>query len=162
MPTDTDRCRSNIGTLLQKELSLTTQLKSRLDDEYLAIEGRDTLKFEQVVAEKARLLELLSGLEQERVAIQEAAGFDAGQTGFTDCLCRYDPQRQLVPLWQALQSHAGICRQLNRRNQQLVELCSRHVREALYLLRGEDPRQDTYQADGETDSGHSSRSIARV
>lgn len=154
--------RSNIGTLLQRELELTTRLQALLADEYRAIVERDTTCFEQVIADKAGLLDRLSGLEQERATIQESAGFAAGHAGMKDCLCWCDPRQQIVPLWQALQANAAVCHRLNRRNRQLAELCSRHVREALHLLRGEEVRQDTYLADGETDHRHSSRSIARA
>lgn len=157
-----ETCRTNIGNLLQRELELTTQLQPLLADEYRSIVERDTTCFEQLIADKAGLLERLSGLEQERATIQENAGFAAGHAGMEDCLCWCDPRQQLVPHWQALQAHAAVCHRLNRKNQQLAELCSRHVREALHLLRGEELRQDTYLADGETDHRHSSRSIARA
>jgi flagellar biosynthesis/type III secretory pathway chaperone len=162
MTRNPDACRLGIGALLQKELELTEQLETLLADEYQAIAGRDTETFERLVSDKQQQLVLLARLEQERVVMLEESGFDDGHAGMTGCLQWCDPRQQLAALWQNLLSVARICHDQNRKNQQLVELCSRHAREALHLLRGEDTHQDVYQADGETDDRHSSRSLARV
>jgi len=162
MSRNPEACRLTLGTLLQQEHELIKQFGSLLADEYRVITERDMACLERVIADKARLLDLLAGLEQQRAAIQQGAGFDADLAGTTNCLCWCDPQQQMAPLWQNLQALARICQRQNRKNQQLVDLCSRHAREALHLLRGEEPRQDTYQADGETDNRHSNRSLARA
>ncbi|MGB5540416.1 MAG: flagellar protein FlgN [Gammaproteobacteria bacterium] len=162
MPVNQDACRLGISTLLQQELELAERFETLLGDEYRVIASRDIAALEQLIGDKARLLEQLAGLEQERTALLKGAGFETGHPGMTHCLRWCDPQQQITPLWQRLQSQARICDNLNRKNQQLVDLCSRHAREALHLLRGEEPGQNTYQADGESDHHHSSRSLAKA
>jgi flagellar biosynthesis/type III secretory pathway chaperone len=162
MPEQHEAYRLEIRTLLQHELDLVMQFEALLADEYRVIAERDIASLEQLLGDKARLLEQLAGLEQERTKMLEAAGFGAGNAGMTECLRHCDPQQQLSRLWGDLQSQARTCHDLNRRNQQLVDLCSRHAREVLHLLRGEEPGQNTYQADGEADHRHSSRSLAKA
>ncbi len=162
MPENQDACRLGVGALLQKELELTRQFETLLADEYRVIAERDISTLEQVIADKSRLLEQLAGHEQERTQILKCGGFKDGPAGMAECLRWCDPHQQLATLWEHLQSQARICHDLNRRNQQLVDLCSRHAREVLHLLRGEAPGQTTYQADGEADHQHSSRSLARA
>jgi flagellar biosynthesis/type III secretory pathway chaperone len=157
-----ESCRLDIGTLLQNELKLTVTFESILANEYRSIAERDIAALEQVIAEKTRLLDQLAGLEQQRRQTLEDAEFGSGHTAMVDCLRWCDPRQEITSLWQHLQSRARTCHDLNRRNQQLVELCSRHAREILYLLRGEEPDQETYQADGEADHRHSSRSLAKA
>jgi flagellar biosynthesis/type III secretory pathway chaperone len=162
MTMDPHAYRLAIGTLLQQELDLVTQFEALLADEYRVIAERDIAAFELIISDKTRRLGELARLEQERAAMQEGACFDAGHAGMTGCLTWCDPHNQLVPLWQNLLARARACHEQNRKNQLLADLCSRHARETLHLLRGEDPCQDLYQADGETDNRHGSRSLARV
>ncbi len=162
MTMDPHAYRLEIGTLLQQELDLVTQFEALLADEYRVITERDITAFERIISEKTRLLGQLAQLEQGRAALQEGACFDAGHAGMAGYLNWCDPHNQLVPLWQSLLARARACHEQNRKNQLLADLCSRYAREALHLLRGEDPCQDLYQADGETDNHHGSRSLARV
>jgi flagellar biosynthesis/type III secretory pathway chaperone len=157
-----ESCRLDIGNLLQDELKLTGEFETVLTNEYRSIAERDIAALEQIIAEKTRLLDQLAGLEEQRRQTLEDAEFGSGHTAMVDCLCWCDPQRELNSLWQQLQSRARTCHHMNRRNQQLVELCSRHAREILYLLRGEEAGQETYQADGEAEHRHSSRSLAKA
>ena len=162
MPGNKDVCRLGISTLIKKVLELTAQFETLLADEYRVVAERDIACLERIISDKSQLLEQLAGLERERADTLRIAGFAADNAGMRDCLDWCDPQQQLTRSWRRLQSQARVCHGLNRRNQQLVDLCSRHAREILHLLRGEEPGQNTYQADGEADHRHSSRSLARV
>ena len=109
MPVNQDACRLGISTLLQQELELAERFETLLGDEYRVIARRDIAALEQLIGDKARLLEQLAGLEQERTALLKGAGFETGHPGMTHCLRWCDPQQQITPLWQRLQSQARIC-----------------------------------------------------
>lgn len=157
-----DKYRFELRKLLHLEIELIRKFAGLLADEYRFISERDIAALELLLNDKNDLLEQLSGMEQERTRILEGAGFDTGHAAMPDCLHWCDPQNELATLWNDLLSQARACHELNHRNQCLVDLCSRHAREALHVLRGEESGRDTYQADGVEDHRHSSRTLARA
>ena len=157
-----DACQFSMKMLLTQETALTEQLSALLDTEYQAITGKDFTTFEQTINDKHLTIEQLELLEQERFALIESADFKAGTDSILYFLQWCDPGQIITPRWEKLLALAGKCRGLNRRNQQLIELCSRNTRETLRILRGEETQQELYQADGDTSSGHDRRSLARA
>ena len=157
-----DTCQFSMNMLLKQEAGLTRELSALLDTEYAAITGRDFTAFEQTVHEKAMTVEQLDLLEQERIAMIESAGFDPGPDGIVNFFGWCDSSNNITPHWETLLDLVGKCRDQNRRNHQLIELCSRHTRETLRILRGEEAQPDLYQPDGDTGSGHDNRSLARA
>ena len=157
-----DACQFSMSMLLKQEAALTKQLSALLDREYAAITDKDFATFEEIITEKALTVEQLDLLEQERVALIEMAGHKPDPDGFLYFLQWCDPQQNITAAWEELLALAGKCRDQNLRNHHLIELCSRHTRETLRILRGEDEQPDLYQADGDTDTGHQNRSLARA
>lgn len=157
-----EACQFSMKLLLQQQAELTRQLSAMLDREYAAVTARDFDAFEQVVQEKSLTVEQLDLLEQERIALIESAGYREQPDAMGSFLTWCDPGQTLTPQWEQLLALAGTCRDHNRRNHQLIELCSRHTRETLRILRGEEAQPELYQPDGETDSGHDNRPLARV
>ena len=157
-----EACQFSMNMLLNQETELTRQLSALLDAEFAAISGKDFTTFEENIREKANTVEQLDLLEQERIALLESASFKAGPDGMLYFLEWCDPTGNITPGWEQLLSLAGTCRDQNRRNHHLIELCSRHTRETLRVLRGEEPHADLYSADGDTDNGHENRTLARA
>jgi flagellar biosynthesis/type III secretory pathway chaperone len=157
-----ETCRHRLHTLLQQETGCMQRFGAMLGQEFSAVTTRDIEALETVIQEKLALLARLEELEQERNMLLGANGYASGLPGMQECLQWCDPQRQLTVHWTELLTMASVCREENRRNRQLVELCSQHARATLRVLRGEDPRQDTYDAEGETRSGCGQRSLARA
>ena len=119
------------------------------------------IKFDATL-QAEKVAKLHSQLERERNALLDAAGYATGTEGVEPCLRWCDPQRQLTGHWQRLLELAAECRRQLRKNRQLTELCSQHARAALHILRGEDPGQDTYGADGDASPPLGGRSLARA
>jgi flagellar biosynthesis/type III secretory pathway chaperone len=157
-----EACHFSMNMLLEQETDLTSQLSILLDTEYAAITGKDFTALEQTIKDKALTVEQLELLERERIALVESAGYKAGPDDILVFMQWCDPGKDIISRWEQLLTLARKCRDQNRRNHQLVELCSRHTRETLRILRGEGPQQDIYQADGDTDSGHDRRTLARA
>lgn len=157
-----DACQFSMKMLLNQETELTRQLSALLDAEFAAISGRNFTTFEENIREKANTVEQLDLLEQERIALLESASFKAGPDGMLYFLEWCDPTGNITPRWEQLLSLAGTCRDQNRRNHHLVELCSKNTRETLRILRGEEAQPNLYQPDGETSNGHENRSLARA
>ena len=162
MNPQTDTCRHRLYALLEQETRCMQRFGALLGQEFSAVAARDIDTLEAVTREKLALVSRLEELEQGRNALLAANGFGSGPQGMQECLQWCDPQRRLASYWTELLQTARLCRQDNHRNRQLVELCSRHARQAVRVLRGEDPRQDTYGAEGETQPGFGRRSLARA
>jgi flagellar biosynthesis/type III secretory pathway chaperone len=157
-----DTCRLGLHSTLQQELVLVEEFSSLLAREFTAMTARDIDTLEAVNQDKIAVVERLTALEQERNALLKAAGYATGTQGIEPCLRWCDPQRQLAQPWERLLGLAAECRRQMRKNRQLTELCSLHTRAALHVLRGEDPGQDTYGADGEAGVQLGGRSLARA
>ena len=157
-----DACQFSMNMLLKQEAELTRQLSALLDTEFAAITDKDFTDFEQTVHEKAMTVEQLDLLEQERIAMIESAGFKPGPDGILYFFDWCDPSNNITPHWETLLGLVGKCRDQNRRNHHLIELCSHHTRETLRILRGEEAQPDLYQPDGDTRGGHDNRSLARA
>lgn len=158
----TRTCHLQIRDLLHSEIELMKRFESVLAGEYRAITEREIVLLEQIITDKSRLLEQLASLEHERTQAVTSAGFGTGPAAMADCLRDAEPDLALPALWHELQKTARNCQDMNRKNQHLVDLCSRHTRNVLHVLRGEEPGQQTYLSDGETDDRHCSRSLAKV
>lgn len=157
-----DACQFSMSLLLRQETDLTRQLLELLDREFAAITNRDFPAFEQLINEKSMCIEQLDLLEQERIALTESAGYKPGPDGMLYFLQWCDPQKNISPRWDGLLGLAGQCRDRNRRNHQLVEMCSQNTRDVLRILRGEEPGATTYQADGDTRDDFDRKAIARA
>lgn len=162
MHANTENCRRRLDDLLQREVVLTERFARLLADEFHSIAQRDIAALECLIEDKTHMLEELAGLERERMAALAGTGFITGHDGMAACLRWCDPQRLTLPRWESLLDRAQACSELNRKNQQLIDLCTRHTRDVLHVLRGEETDQQTYQADGETEHRHSNRSLAKV
>jgi flagellar biosynthesis/type III secretory pathway chaperone len=157
-----DACRHGMYACLLQEIDLAQQFSILLGQEFSAITTRDIATLEAIIRDKRLLVEQLENLEQQRNALLDAAGFITGPEGTGACLQWCDRQQQLASQWDRLQVLAAECRQKNRKNRLLIELCGQHTYAALCVLRGEEPRLGTYGADGDTKPQHGSRSLTRA
>jgi flagella synthesis protein FlgN len=153
---------AGLSKLLQQELAAGELLKQLLAAERNAITDRDIPAFEVILDRKRSVLERFAQYEQERILLLESQGATHEPGSMDDCIKRYPADNRLADLWQQLLSTAAECREQNRQNHMLVELCSAHTRKALCVLRGEAMEQSVYGPDGDTSDPHQNRSLAIV
>jgi flagellar biosynthesis/type III secretory pathway chaperone len=151
-----------MSKLLKQELVVSKQLKQLLAAEQKAITARDIPAFEEIIDKKRLVLERLAEYGKERIFLLESNGIKHGPESMDDCIKSCHDDGSLSDLWQQLLSMAVDCRDHNRQNHQLVELCSAHTRKALCLLRGETMEQNVYGPDGDTSDSHKNRSLVIV
>jgi flagellar biosynthesis/type III secretory pathway chaperone len=149
-----------MSKLLEQELAASKQLKQLLAAEQQAVTARNIPAFEEVIEKKRLMLERIVQYEQKRIFLLESNGIKHGPESMDDYLKACNDDGKLTDMWQRLLSMAANCRDHNRQNHQLVELCSTHTRNALCVLRGEDMDQNVYGPDGDTDDPHENRPIA--
>ena len=153
---------AGMSKLLQQELATSEQLKQLLAAERTAITERDIPAFEEILEKKRSVLEQFAHYEQERMLLLESHGIEHGPGSMDDCIKMYPADSMLAGLWQQLLVTAAECREQNRQNHLLVELCSAHTRKALCVLRGEAMEQNVYGPDGDTSDPHRNRSLGIV
>ena len=154
--------QAHMSKLLEQELDASKQLKQLLTAEQQALTGRDIPAFEELLKKKQLLLERIVQHEQERLNLLESSGIEHGPESMDDYLKGCHDNDRLPVLWQRLLSMAASCRDHNRQNHQLVELCSEHTRKALCVLRGESMEKNVYGPDGDTNNPHGNRSLGIV
>jgi flagellar biosynthesis/type III secretory pathway chaperone len=158
----TENCRHRLDALLQQEAGCMQRFGVILEQESSAIAARDIAALETVVREKLALVGQLEALNQERGMLLASSGFTSGMQGMKECLQWCDPQQRLAPGWAALLNVAAVCRQKNRRNRQLIEVCCQHTREALQVLHGAGPHRDTCNTAEETKPAFGRHSLVRT
>jgi flagellar biosynthesis/type III secretory pathway chaperone len=149
--------QAQMGKLLEQGFSASEQLKQLLAAEQQAITARNIPVFEEIIEKKRLMLERVVQYEQQRISLLESCGIKHGPGSMDDYLKACLDDGKLTDLWQRLLSMAANCRDHNRRNHQLVELCSAHTRKALCVLRGEAMDQNVYGPDGDTSDPHENR-----
>lgn len=159
---NTDSHRRQLDDLLNLELDAASRLNEVLEAEYHAILNHDPEALERSIASKQAGIGQLETLGQKRNSLIESLGFGTGLTDIDGCLQQHDSNGRLAGLWKQLLATAAECREHNLRNHHLVEIGSRHTRQLLCILRGEDADNHVYSASGNTDEQHDSRSIGRV
>lgn len=148
--------------LLQQEIETSVKLEQALTDEYEAIVSNDISTLGQAINLKRSCLEDLEALNKVKTTLVASLGYSIDSTGIENCLNAADPSGRLRSMWQQLLDTATACQQRNLLNHHLVDMASRHTYQALCVLRGELPATDVYGSSGNTDSTHSSRSLARA
>ena len=122
--------------VLDEQIECARAMLGTLDNESRALVAGDTEGLNAASADKARLVESLEGLEQERRALAAALGIDGGAKRSDDAGRRW---RRLLELLEA-------CRDGNLRNGGLVAQRRGQVTAALKLLRG--AQSELYDAHG--------------
>lgn len=162
MSTRPGTSQTHMSKLLEQELDASKQLKQLLVAEQQAITGRDIPAFEETLKKKQLLLVRIVQHEQERLNLLESAGIEHGAASMDEYIKGCHDNGRLQDLWQRLLSMAAGCRDHNRQNHQLVELCSEHTRKALCILRGESMEKNVYGPDGDANNPHENRSLGIV
>ncbi|MGB5605759.1 MAG: flagellar protein FlgN [Gammaproteobacteria bacterium] len=157
-----DSCRQRLGRLLEDEIAAIRELEQALATELAAITARDTTAIEQAAASKLQGLEKMEALNRQRLALIGACGFQPDREGMQSCLEWCDASGVFRHQWEELLALAGSCRERNRLNHHLVELGSRHMHQALCILRGEETDKALYDPLGNADDYHDRRTLARV
>jgi flagella synthesis protein FlgN len=139
--------------VLQQEQAALDHFIELLQQEQAALVAADVDKLQSLSELKQQLSEHLTALAQQRVALQEQAGFNADAAG-TRAWLSTQPQT-VTDAWKKLLARAQAARDLNQTNGQLIQTHMQHNQQALAALLGAANRLDVYGADGQPLSGPS-------
>jgi len=125
---------SSLIAVLNEQIACAEAMLLTLGRENQALVDGDADLLNAAGAEKARLVEALEGLEQERRSLSDAIG-----ATFTPAGAAPTAEDDGAPAWRTLLDLVAQCKQQNQRNGALVKARSEQVRIALQALRGSEP-----------------------
>ena len=138
-----------LATVLTNETDCARSLKELLEQEYTALQGRDTAVLERLASNKVQLAEQLARLESQRCLLMPGA---------PDSDWQADDEHSA--LWLQLKTLGTECARMNQVNGGIAELGRRRTERCLQLLHGQDADAETYSAEGEHQRPHSAGRLA--
>ncbi|MFT5693563.1 MAG: flagella synthesis protein FlgN [Oceanicoccus sp.] len=147
---------AELRTVFNKDIPVTTQLLTLLQDERTALETRNYDEFQDIIGKKQTLLETLESHARIRQQLLQNAGFnDEGTT-----LEAADQQAPIVAkAWRLLGEQWSKCQELNEINEQITSRTRLVVSQTLDLLRGQNTKEKLYDGKGNTNNSSLGRSI---
>jgi flagella synthesis protein FlgN len=135
-----DHQHATLAAVLSDQVRCAEHMLRTLGRENRALIDGNAEELNAAGAEKARLVETLETLENERRTLTEAIARTLGDTA------RERAGTQRLPEWQQLLELIAKCKQHNEHNGALVKARSEQVRIAIRALRGAEP--DLYGRSG--------------
>jgi len=124
---------SSLIAVLKEQIACAEAMLATLGRENQALVAGDAELLNAAGAEKARLVDSLESLEQERKSLSDAIG--AGFASSRDA----ETTESSSPAWLTLLELIAQCKTQNQHNGALVKARSEQVRIALQALRGTEP-----------------------
>lgn len=147
---------------VERTLAALQRLEAALQDEQIALTGRDAVQLERAVRTKITALADLEPLVAERDAIQQRLGAGKGPQGGDQLLAKAPADAPVQETWQALKRCASNVETLNAQNGQLAVQGEKTARQALSLLTGRAAEPETYGRQGKARSGLGGLSLAKA
>lgn len=160
-PTPQD-ARTQCFDLLNDSVYQALGLKEILLAENDALQAQDTDSLESIVDSKSTCVAKLQRLDEQRVALCTACGFDSGQDQMPQLIEWCDEKDQLKSRWDHLMIVAAESSALNMTNGAIIRVRQQHFDTSLSVLRGVEPGTETYGRNGGESGGYGHRSLAQA
>lgn len=138
-----DQLVTTFAATVQASLHGLKSLEPILEQEHLALSGRDPGRLEALVKEKMALLQQLQHSVQARERLQQTTGFEPGNAG-GDALVAAIANDDVAREWSKLLELASRIAGLNDRNGRLAALGQHAAQQAIGILTGRDQTDHTY------------------
>ncbi len=162
---DTATVIHELHRVLQSEVDAAARLLAILQTEQQALADSNAELLEQALADKQPLIQQMELATHRHESLLTQAGLSAGDRdieGFLSAIDRRGGSR-LVLSWQQLRDTVHQCREQNLRNGRLAVFQRRKTEQALNILLGSAPNNESYGPDGaSTLSAASSRPLTSV
>ncbi|MDR2877130.1 MAG: flagellar protein FlgN [Chromatiales bacterium] len=133
---------TRIDDCLRRQIDAGQQLSKQLQLEALALDARDAVSIEAVLAPKQNALQAFGALDQERERLLSEAGC-TDLAHAEPWLASADTPQTSATLahWRQLIALAAECSRQNQINGQLIQASLRHTRQVIELLSGRPPEE---------------------
>lgn len=151
-----------VREMLNRDLHAAQRLQALLTEERELLQARNHEALAALISEKNDHLTLLEGHAKERTALLQALQIDDNAASWQDFLASDDNLRELIPLWQQLQSEVSQCNELNNLNGKLVARSQQTLKRLLDLVRGKTQSAGLYDASGSATNSAASNTLTRA
>jgi flagellar biosynthesis/type III secretory pathway chaperone len=154
----------SVADVLRAEIAAFEQLCRVLDEEHTALVEADADRLLSLSEEKARVVEHLRDLAQDRSRIMHGLSLDPHAPDFSSRSARLSgtDAKSLATLWNALLAVAGKARDRNHDNGELLAARMTHNRAALETLNSAARRHSVYGPDGQNVIQPSNRTLGQA
>ena len=153
----------DLQNLLKAEHTAMKKLQHILNQETnLLTSGNELEELGQVTNEKDRLVEELKLLASQREQLFHTSDPSAADTDFESFLNTMPESATLLPLWHQLLSLTASCQELNQMNGAIIKGSEQQLRQAIGLLRNEQPVSANYTETGDTAAMQQSRFLGQA
>lgn len=150
-----------ISTLFNQDALLLNSLVSVLLKEQTSLIDMDIDVMENLLDEKAVLLQKITQATKARHVALGQAGFDANENGMTVWIGR-DGNAKDRATWQTFQQQLARAKELNRLNGQMINQHFKRNQETLNQLQGRPASTGVYGPNGQTTTSSQSRGMLAV
>ncbi len=150
-----------LGIMLDAELAHTEAMIALLKKEGKIL-PRDTDALLEISEQKNCLLKKLEQCHINRNSLLQAFGYNPDQHGLEACIAWCDLDGKLQSKWNEFKEQVKTCRTQNQLNGSVMDSSLRVVKQALSILYGQQLYENTYDANGQAESGNKGRSIAKA
>ncbi len=131
---ETDKCRRELGDLIDAESASLVELAGLLEHEHGYLESNDVVSLEGASRERQRCVARIFRIDEQRRALCRDQGYTLDLAGLEAMMRWCDPERTLTARWAKCAAAAARCRELNDRNGALVTARLQHVQARLGVL----------------------------
>lgn len=149
---------SVLAEILRQELTLVEGFNALLENEKLALQGKDTDQLSTITAEKLALVQKIEEADGVRNRFVIAAGQPGDRQGL-EALLGKTGDAAAKALWQALLTQAELARSLNLTIGKLIATKMQSNDKALAVLTQHTPRSTVYGPNGLTSNRFGGRII---
>ena len=162
MRPDPESARKELVELIGSSVYHALGLKESLEDEYRALEIQDMDALQEALNNKARCVEQLQLLEEQRRACCSSAGFGADAEQMDRMTAWCDENSVVANGWQHLLDIAGRCASLNTTNGAIIHARKLQIETSLAVVRGGSPDPAVYARNGARPGDTSLRSLGEA
>ena len=154
--------RSQLVELIGESVYNALGLKESLEEERKALESQDMEALNAAVESKSVCVEKLQGLDKKRVAQCRDWGFGDGPEQMQELIEWCDESDLIRNRWEHLMILAAESSSLNMTNGAIIRLRQQQFESSLSVLRGAEPRSNTYGRNGEASGDYGRSSLAQA
>ncbi len=143
-----ETARTDVLEIIGQSVFHAMGLLESLEEETSALESQDPEALMLAVDAKQASVDALRKLEDRRLNLCRAAGFDNGPFQMEELAAWCDEDRAILDRWDHLMEVAADCNARNLTNGAIVRTRQQHIETSLTVLRGDDTETHTYHRDG--------------
>jgi flagellar biosynthesis protein FlgN len=151
-----------VNEMLAQDSTAVTQLTTLLFRERELLEQRQHEGMQEIIAEKDKMLDLLTFNAKQRAQLLNAAGLATTQAGWEQLLANDPHTRPLIADWQTLTNAFTDCQKNNEINGRMINRSRQTLTHLLNLIRGQVAMPSLYTQKGTATNQGGSQTMVKA